>query len=156
MHMDCVFCAASPSLRSTRCSCPTERRSPIALPARKKRSICEGPMRASDERIVDASRPREAFSCEVGWVGHRTLSIAYVGSIPAGDAHARRIEQMVLSSDERVGLYYDLRELRGFHRTQVELHARTLARIAGRVTGIALAGARPTARFGAVTVSLVS
>jgi hypothetical protein len=111
-------------------------------------------MRASEARPVDA--PREIFFCDVGWVSRHTLNVAYVGSVPATDTHARRIEQMVLSSDEPVGLCYDLRELTGFHRAQVDLHARTLARIASRVRGIALVGARPAARFGAVTVSLVA
>jgi hypothetical protein len=114
-------------------------------------------MPASELRIVDAARERDGgFRCEIGWASRRVLVIAYTGRVPAGDRHLRRTEELALSSLAPVGLCYDLRELGGFHRSQVELHARTLARLAGRVVGIALVGARPAARFGAVTVSLVA
>lgn len=109
-------------------------------------------MRGSDLR----GDPGESFRCEIGWVSRRVLRIAYAGRVDGGDRHLRRTEREVLSVEARIGLCYDVRELRGFHRSQVGLHAESLARLAPRVAGIALVGAGPAARFGAVTASLLS
>jgi hypothetical protein len=106
-------------------------------------------------QVFDRYR-NEGFQCAIRWASGRALTIVYVGYVWSGGRHVQQTEEMVLSSGTRVGLCYDLRELRGFHHSQVGLHAQALTRLADRVAGIALVGARPAARFAAVTASLVA
>ncbi|MCZ7680903.1 MAG: hypothetical protein M5U28_19830 [Sandaracinaceae bacterium] len=109
-------------------------------------------MRGSDA-ILD---PGVGFRWELAWKSERVLAIAYAGHVPAGDGHVREVEAMVRAAPPPVGVCYDVTLLAGFHRAQVVLHGQSLARLAPRVAGIALVGAGPAARFGAVTVSLLS
>jgi hypothetical protein len=55
-----------------------------------------------------------------------------------------------------VGLLYDVSDFTGFHRSQVKVHADLFTRLGDKVTGLALVGARPVVRFGAVTVGLMA
>lgn len=107
---------------------------------------------------MPASEPGEtaSFRCELGWLGERVLLVDYIGRLSAGDAPLRRTEDFVRSSVTPIGLGYDLSRFTGFHRAQVMAHAQTLARLAPHIAGVAVIGARPAARFAAVTVSLVS
>lgn len=110
-------------------------------------------MRASDAR---AARAEASFRWDVRWLRARVLLVEYVGHMPEDEAHVRSTEEIVTSAPAPIALCYDLARFSSFHRSQVMTHARALTRLAPRIAGIALVGARPSSRFAAVTVSLVS
>ena len=86
----------------------------------------------------------------------RLIEIEYAGYMPEDDAHVRLTEQIVLASAEPVGLYYFVADFTGYHRIQVARHGELFKRLGSKVRGIAVVGARPIVRFGAITVSLIS
>jgi hypothetical protein len=98
----------------------------------------------------------ESHRCAIRWARPRVLLVEYAGHVPADDRHVRETEEMLRSGAPPVALCFELTHMRSFHRTQVAMHGQALARLAPRVAGIALVGAPPAARFGAVTVSLMS
>jgi hypothetical protein len=99
---------------------------------------------------------RGSFQCDIRWVSPRVLLVTYAGDVPAEEEHVRRTERMLGIGPLPVALCFEVSEMRSFHRAQVSMHARMLTRLAPRVPAIALVGARPAARFAAVTVSLMA
>ncbi len=86
----------------------------------------------------------------------RVLLVEYEGHVPSNDSHVRETETMLASVASPVGLCFDLSAMRSFHPSHVLLHGHAFKRLRHRLGGMAIVGAPPAARFGAVTVSLVS
>jgi hypothetical protein len=98
----------------------------------------------------------DVFQCDIWWERPHVLLVEYSGRITAEDFHLRKIERTLSRADSPSGLCFDVTPMISFDHTQVPLHGRMLTRLGAHVAGIALVGAQPAARFGAVTVSLMS
>jgi hypothetical protein len=98
----------------------------------------------------------ESYRCDIAWARPLVLVVRYAGRVPADDAHVWRTEEMLLRGAPIAALCFDVGDMVSFHHRQVSLHAKMLGRVGSRVAAIALVGARPAARFGAVTVSLMA
>lgn len=98
----------------------------------------------------------ETFGSELRWVRPRVLLVEYSGRMPSDEKHTRELEATIGKQQLPVALCYDVTHLASFDRAQVALHAEVYNRVASRVVGVALVGARPAARFGAITVGLMS
>jgi len=100
--------------------------------------------------------PQAEFYYTIRPITSRLIEIEYAGYMPDDDEHVRRTEEAVREALEPVGLYYYVAEFTGYHRSQVPRHGELFKHLGTRVRGIAVVGARPVVRFGAITVSLIS
>jgi len=97
-----------------------------------------------------------SFRYVIKAAGRRLFEIEYDGYMPADDSHVLETERLVVAQPEPVGLYYQVHGFSGFHRSQIMTHADMFGRLGPRVVGIAVVGARPVVRFGAITISLMA
>jgi hypothetical protein len=100
--------------------------------------------------------PRPDFHYAVRTMTSNLIEIEYAGYMPEDDEHVRVTEQVIRGSPGSVCLYYYVGEFIGYHRSQIQRHAEMLKSLGTKVRGIAVVGARPVVRFGAITVSLIS
>lgn len=81
----------------------------------------------------------------------------YRGHLGEHDLEAVRSMDAVLAEiPSSVGLYFDVSDMTGFHRSQVQVHGELFLRHRAKISGIALVGARPVIRFGAISVGLIA
>lgn len=87
----------------------------------------------------------------------RLAEIAYIGFMDEdASRHLEQTAELFASATQRVGLCYLVPEMTGFHRSQVARHAELFSKHLDRISGIAVVGARPVIRFGAIRVALLS
>jgi hypothetical protein len=97
------------------------------------------------------------FSYSSSAIGPNLFKLTYSGYMGEQDrAQLTETTRLFAEAKGSIGLYYEVPEMTGFHRSQVALHGELFLKHRDRLTGIAVVGARPAVRFGSITVSLIA
>jgi len=97
------------------------------------------------------------FAYKIHKVSDERYDFEYAGYLGEHDVEiVTRQEQLLAKITGRVGLCYDVSQMTGFHRSQVSRHGNLFLGHRAKIDGLALFGARPAIRFGAITVSLLA
>lgn len=97
------------------------------------------------------------FHFHIEKISPELYGIKYAGFLGEHDVEIiERTERILADTSPYVGLYCEASQMVGFHRSQVSLHGNLYLRYRPKLIGLAITGASPTIRFGAITVGLVA